>query len=83
VRHYDILSQTADSDAVGRSGVPVPAVWGTADQVIPFAQNEALKRRVAQAVVAPLKDLLHGTPIIAPEATMAPIMPFLATAEGR
>ena len=83
VRHYDILSQTADFDALGRSGLPVLAVWGTADQVIPFAQSEALRRRVPQATIAPLKDMPHGTPIIAPEATMAPIMPFLAKVEGR
>jgi hypothetical protein len=49
VRHYDILSQTADFDAVGASGVPLPAMWGTVDQVIPLAQNEALKRRLPQA----------------------------------
>ncbi|MEQ1863081.1 MAG: alpha/beta fold hydrolase [Micropepsaceae bacterium] len=83
VRHYDLLSQTADYDALGRSGLPVLAVWGTADQVIPFTQSEALRRRVPQAVVAPLKDMPHGTPIIAPEGTMAPIMPFLAKAEGQ
>ena len=83
VRHYDILSQTADFDALGHSGLPVLAVWGTADQVIPFAQSEALKRRVPQAVIAPLKNMPHGTPIIAPTATMAPLMPFLAKAEER
>ncbi|MCE9523738.1 MAG: alpha/beta fold hydrolase [Alphaproteobacteria bacterium] len=83
VRHYDFLSQTADFDALGRSGLPVLAVWGTADQVIPFAQSAALKRRVPQALVVALKGLPHGTPIFAPDATMAPILPFLAKAEGR
>lgn len=82
-RHYDLLSQTADFDALGRSSLPVLAVWGTADQVIPFTQSQVLKRRVPQAVIAPLKDMPHGTPIIAPEATMAPIIPFLAKVEGR
>jgi pimeloyl-ACP methyl ester carboxylesterase len=81
IRHYDILSQTADYDALGRSGLPVLAIWGTADQVIPFAQSEALKRRVPQAVVVSLQGMLHGTPIFAPEATMAPVMPFLAKAQ--
>ena len=83
VRHYDILSQPADYDALGRSGIPVLAVWGTADKVIPVAQSEALKRRVPHAVIVPLQGLRHGTPIFAPEATMAPVMPFLATANGK
>lgn len=83
LRNYDLLSQTDDFDALGRSGLPVLAVWGTADTVIPFAQSEALRRRVPQAELAPLKDMPHGTPLIAPEATMAPILPFLARIEAR
>ena len=63
--------------------LPVLAVWGTADTVIPFAQSEALRRRVPQTVLAPLEDMPHGTPLIAPAATMAPIMPFLAATEAR
>lgn len=78
LRNYDIVSQTDDFDALGRSGLPVLAVWGTADTVIPFAQSKALLRRVPQAELAPLKDMPHGTPIIAPKDTIAPILPFLA-----
>ena len=82
MRHYDILSQPADFDALGRSGIPVLAVWGTADQVIPFRLSQSLRQRVPQAVIAPLPGMPHATPIIAPEATMEPILPFLSQANG-
>jgi len=76
-RHYDIANRLEAYDAVGRSGLPVLALWGTADTVVPFAHSEELLRRVPQAKLVPVEGAPHGLPLLQPEAMIAIMLPFL------
>ena len=77
----DKLGQIANRleayEAVGRSGLPVLALWGTADTVVPFGHSEELLRRAPQAKLVPVEAAPHGLPLLQPEAMIAIVLPFL------
>jgi pimeloyl-ACP methyl ester carboxylesterase len=76
-RHYDLQNRLASYDAVGRSGLPVLAVWGTADETVPFAMSQELLKRVPQTLLVPVDGKPHGLPMREPAATIAIVLPFL------
>jgi pimeloyl-ACP methyl ester carboxylesterase len=76
-RNYDLQNRLASYDAIGRAGLPVLAVWGTADTVVPFAHSAALTSHVPQTKLVPIDGEEHGLPMRTPEAMMAIVLPFL------
>lgn len=83
VRNYDVLWQPEDYEALGRSGLPVLAVWGTADSTIPFEQSKILLTRVPQATLVPLEGKEHGITFAETDAVLAAVVPFLKAADAR
>lgn len=82
-RNYDLQNRLQSYDAIGRSGLPVLAVWGTADTVVPFAHAAELSKRVPQTKLVPIDGEEHGLPMRKPAETIAIVLPFLqANARG-
>jgi pimeloyl-ACP methyl ester carboxylesterase len=57
--------------------LPVLALWGTNDTVVPFAHSEELLKRVPQAKLVPVDAAPHGLPLLQPEEMIAIVLPFL------
>lgn len=76
-RHYDLQNRLEAYDAVGRSGLPVMAIWGTTDTTVPFALSEELTRRVPQTRLVPVEGEPHGLPIRKPQEMVAIVLPYL------
>jgi pimeloyl-ACP methyl ester carboxylesterase len=76
-RNYDLQNRLASYDALGRSGLPVLAIWGTADTTVPFALSAELQKRVPQAKLIPIDGEEHGLPMRRPEAMLAIVLPWL------
>jgi pimeloyl-ACP methyl ester carboxylesterase len=76
-RHYDLQNRLVSYDALGRSGLPVLVIWGTADTTVPFAHAAELVKRVPQAKLVPIEGEPHGLPMRKPEAMVAIVLPFL------
>jgi pimeloyl-ACP methyl ester carboxylesterase len=77
VRNYDLQNRLASYEAIGRAGLPVLAVWGTADTVVPFAHSAELVKRVPQAKLVPIDGEEHGLPMRKPDAMVAIVLPYL------
>jgi pimeloyl-ACP methyl ester carboxylesterase len=76
-RNYDVQNRLAAYDAMGRSALPVMAVWGTADTTVPFAHSAELVKRVPQTKLVPVEGEEHGLPLREPAAMVAIVLPFL------
>lgn len=81
LRNYDTNWQPADYEAIGRSGVRVLAVWGTADPIVPFAQSNVLRARVPQVQLVPLEGKTHAIAFGETDRIMESLIPFLKRAE--
>ncbi|MBP6014144.1 MAG: alpha/beta hydrolase [Alphaproteobacteria bacterium] len=82
-RHYDLQNRLASYDAIGRSALPVLAVWGTADTTVPFAHSAELVKRVPQMKLVPVEGEEHGLPMRKPDEMVAIVLPFLQAQSGR
>jgi pimeloyl-ACP methyl ester carboxylesterase len=67
-------------DAVGRSGVPVIAVWGVKDIIVPFAHSKELQRRIPSLQLVPLVDQGHAINFGREANLISYILPFLEKA---
>lgn len=81
-RNYDLQNRIASHEAIGRSGLPVLAIWGTADTTVPFAHSAELAKRVPQAKLVPVEGKEHGLPMREPDAMVAIVVPFLQAQSG-
>jgi pimeloyl-ACP methyl ester carboxylesterase len=85
LRHYDSVWQPEDFEAVGRSGLPVLAAWGTADAVNPFEKSQVLAREVPQVKIVPLEGKGHAMTFGESDKVLQAVIPFLkgvANSEG-
>ncbi|WP_315837512.1 alpha/beta hydrolase [Bradyrhizobium prioriisuperbiae] len=80
LRNYDAAWQPEDYAALGRSGLPVLAVWGTADTVNPFDQSRVLARHVPQMKIVPLEGKGHAITYGETDAVLAAVIPFFRAA---
>ena len=76
-RNYDLQNRLQSYDAIGRSSLPVLAIWGTADTTVPFAHSAELVKRVPQTKLVPIEGEEHGLPMREPDAMVAIVLPFL------
>ncbi|MEQ1756521.1 MAG: alpha/beta hydrolase [Micropepsaceae bacterium] len=77
LRHYDLQDRLTSYEVVGRSGLPVLAIWGTADKTVPFAHSKELLTRLPQAKLVPIEGKPHNLPLLEPTALTAIVLPFL------
>jgi pimeloyl-ACP methyl ester carboxylesterase len=77
LRDYDSEWQPDAYDALGRTTLPVLAVWGTADTVHPFSFTAALERRVPQVELVALHGKGHAITFGETETVLGHVLPFL------
>lgn len=70
-RHMLAEDRSPDLAAVAAAGLPVAAVWGDADPVIPLAAKDRLAALVPQARQAVVAGATHGLPHTHPDAVAA------------
>jgi len=83
IRNYDILWQPEDYDALGRSGIPVLAFWGTADSTLPYELSKALPKRAPQLRLVTLEGKEHGLAFGEAETVLADAIPFWKANDAR
>ncbi|CDG85929.1 alpha/beta fold hydrolase [Janthinobacterium agaricidamnosum] len=83
LRNYDAAWQPDDYAALGQTGIPVLALWGTADTVNPYAQAQVLARAVPQMKIVPLEGKGHAITFGASEQVLDAVLPFLKTATAQ
>ncbi len=64
-------------EAIGRSGAPVLAVWGTNDTTVPFSQSEELRSRIPQLKLVPLEGQGHAITFGLAKTVLNSVIPFL------
>lgn len=68
MRHYPVLDGAPGAfRSVGESSVPVLAIWGEKDEVVPFAHSAALTRLAPQTKLISFPQLDHSLTYSAPE----------------
>ena len=75
----DFLSQdnTAAFAQAGKSGKPVLLIWGRADQDVPFALSEEVRKAIPQAEFHPIEDAAHVPFYEHPEVVNPMLIEFL------
>ncbi len=67
-----------DAVALGRLRVPVAIIWGRQDRLIPVESVDWFKRVLPQSQVTILDHVGHVPMEEAPDASLAPLLPFLS-----
>ena len=83
LRHYDVAWQPDDYRALGVSGLPVLAVWGTEDKVNPISQAAALAEAVPRMQLAKLEGKGHAIAFGEAQTVLAAALPFMQAAWTR
>lgn len=78
LRNYDMLWQPDAYQALGRTGLPVLTLWGTADAVNPYRQSHQIAAWVPQMKLIPLPDKTHAIGFGGAKLLLPHILPFLA-----
>ncbi|WP_213807456.1 alpha/beta hydrolase [Granulicella sp. dw_53] len=76
LRNYDVLWQPEAYQALGRSGLPVLILWGTADTVNPFVQSRQIVAWVPQAQLMALPEKPHAITFGDAPLLLSHIQPF-------
>lgn len=76
IRHYPMGQMQERYQVIGKIDIPVTAIWGTADEVVPFANADDMSEDVPQLVLIPLEEVNHsltyGRPdLVGPELAKA------------
>jgi pimeloyl-ACP methyl ester carboxylesterase len=78
IRNYDSTWQPDPNQAVGRTAIPVLAVWGTDDKVNPYPQSVQLRQWIPQLRVFTLEGQGHAITYGQADTVLAKVIPFLA-----
>ena len=60
LRHYPMHDLSHRYKIVGEAGIPVSAIWGTADQVVPYSGASAMAADVPQLRIEPIEGGNHN-----------------------
>ena len=60
MRHYPMHDLSDDYEKVGRLGIPTFAIWGTDDEVVPFAGAEKVEIAIPHVKVIPVEGARHS-----------------------
>jgi len=80
IRNYDSTWQPEPNQAVGRTNVPVLAVWGTDDKVNPYEQSHQLRQWIPQMRLFTLPGQRHAITYGQADTVLATVIPFLGEA---
>lgn len=77
LRHYNVNWQPEDYQTLGKSNIPVIAIWGTEDKVNSFEQSQVLQGFVPQLKIVPLQNKSHAITFEASAAVLTTVIPFV------
>jgi len=77
IRNYDSTWQPETNQAVGRTSIPVLAVWGTDDEVNPYSQSSQLKQWMPQMRLFTLDGQGHAITYGQADTVLGKVIPFL------
>jgi pimeloyl-ACP methyl ester carboxylesterase len=60
MRNYPMYDLSAEYERVGRLGIPTFAIWGTADQVVPFSTAAYVKKAIPHVNIFPISGAGHS-----------------------
>lgn len=60
MRNYPMADLSEDYEIVGKSDIPVFAIWGTADSVVPFSGAEKAKKAIPDLQLFPVEGAEHS-----------------------
>jgi pimeloyl-ACP methyl ester carboxylesterase len=60
MRNYPMTDLSDDYARVGASGIPVYAIWGTADSIVPFSGAELAKQEIPGLELFPVEGAEHS-----------------------
>ena len=83
MRHYPLEQADEFYATVGRSSIPVLAVWGEADKVVPFDHASRLMELVPQAQLRSYPGMGHSIGVVDPALVGGLIIRFLGEQEAR
>lgn len=82
IRNYKSDWQPEDYEILGRSNLPVMAIWGTEDVVHPYTQTKELLARTPQTVLITLEGKGHAITFGETASILASAIPFIDKANG-
>jgi pimeloyl-ACP methyl ester carboxylesterase len=74
---HGITRQPEALKVIGKSGIPVIAVWGTKDIIVPFVYSQTFKSNIPQLELVPIKDQGHAINFGKEANVISFILPFL------
>lgn len=78
LRHFPMADQAHRYKIIGQTGIPVTAIWGTDDKVVPFAGAALMREDVPQLNVVPIEAGTHNMTYARAEQIAAEIVLALA-----
>ena len=60
MRNYPMADLSEDYEKVGKSGIPVFAIWGTSDRVVPFSGAEMAQKAIPGLQLFPVEGAEHS-----------------------
>lgn len=64
MRHFPLTTLQAEYETVGKQGVPVGAIWGQLDTVVPIWQADLVRKAVPHLQLHVIKEGYHSVPFI-------------------
>lgn len=74
---HGLTRQPESLKIIGKSGMPVIAIWGTKDIIVPFANSQILKNNIPQLKLIPLKNESHAINFGKEANIISFVLPFL------
>lgn len=83
MRNYPLQNADEFYATVGATSLPVLAIWGEADEVVPFDHAEKLMELVPQAQLRSYPGMGHNIGVVEPELIGGLVMRFLSEQQAR
>jgi pimeloyl-ACP methyl ester carboxylesterase len=77
LRNYPMADLAEDYRLVGATGIPVFAIWGTADTVVPFSGAEKARRAIPGLEIYPVEGAEHSVTYAQAEIVNGKLIEFL------
>jgi len=78
LRNYPMADLAEDYKMVGATGIPVFAIWGTADTVVPFSGAEKAKSAIPGLEIYPVEGAEHSVTYAQAEIVNGKLIEFLS-----
>ena len=81
MRHFPLTTLQAAYEAVGKQGIPVAAIWGDLDTVVPVWHADLVKKAIPDLQLHVVKGGYHSVPFINVDEAGPKIAKFLTATD--